>query len=87
MKKIILSTLLICVFFIQNVTAETVDINTADAITIAKNLKGIGLKKATRIVEFRVINGPFRSIDDIIKVKGIGSKILERNKSDLIVSK
>ena len=87
MKKIIIGILVICAFYVQNVNAEPVDINSADAITIASNLKGIGLKKATRIVEFRVINGPFRSIEDITQVKGIGAKSLERNKSEIIVSK
>ena len=87
MKKIIISILVLFVFYMQSVNAESVDINSADAITIANNLKGVGLKKATRIVEFRVINGPFRSIDDITKVKGIGPIILERNKSEIIVSK
>jgi len=58
MNKLIVNFLIIFAFCIQNVNAETVDINSADALTISKNLKGIGLKKATRIVEFRVLNGP-----------------------------
>ncbi|MFV1984392.1 MAG: ComEA family DNA-binding protein [Thiohalomonadales bacterium] len=87
MNKLIIKFLIIFAFCLQNVNAETVDINSADALTISKNLKGIGLKKATRIVEFRVLNGPFRSVDDITKVKGIGPKTLERNKEDIIVSK
>jgi len=87
MKLFIRSLLLVSIFIAQFVNAESVDINTADAITISKNLKGIGLKKATRIVEYRDLNGPFRSIEDIAKVKGIGPKTLERNKLDIIVSK
>ncbi len=89
MKNLIISIFVLCVFSIQSVNAESVDINKADAETISKNLKGIGLKKATSIVEFRVINGPFRTIDDIAKVKGIGKKLLEQNKEDIkiIVSK
>ncbi len=87
MKNLILSVLLICAFFTQNVFAESVDINSADAQTIAENLKGVGLKKATRIVEFRIENGPYRSIDDLTKVKGIGPKILEKNKANIIVLK
>jgi competence protein ComEA len=86
MKKLILGILLLGAFFIQNAFADSVDINSADAKTIAENLKGVGLKKATRIVEFRIENGPYRSVDDITKVKGIGPKILERNKSYIIVS-
>ncbi len=87
MKNIVISILMLCVFSIQTVNAETVDINKADAVTISKNLKGIGLKKAKKIVAFRLANGPFRSIEDITKVKGIGSKIVELNKSEIVVSK
>jgi len=41
-------------------------------------LPGIGPAKARAIVEDRERNGPFRSIDDLARVKGIGPKLLER---------
>lgn len=86
--KIIFLNLLF-IFAVQNINpvfAESVDINTADALTLAQNLKGVGLKNAERIVEFRTLNGPFRRIQDLAKVKGIGDKIVERNKQNILVS-
>jgi competence protein ComEA len=43
-------------------------------------LPGIGPAKARAIVEDRERNGPFRSVDDLARVKGIGPKLLERIK-------
>lgn len=55
-----------------------VNINTADAATLAGTLRGIGLSKAEAIVAYRNENGPFKSVDDLVNVKGIGSKTLEQ---------
>jgi competence protein ComEA len=63
--------------------AAPVNVNTADAETLAKNINGVGAKKAHAIVTYRKANGPFKSIDDLLKVKGIGQKIIDKNKSDL----
>lgn len=60
--------------------AEPVNINTADASTIAANLNGIGDSKARAIVEFREKNGPFKSADELVKVKGVGLKIVDKNR-------
>nr|WP_256385715.1 helix-hairpin-helix domain-containing protein [Hahella sp. CCB-MM4] len=60
---------------------EKVNINTADANTIATTLKGIGLKKAEAIVEFRNTNGAFMTIDELALVKGIGNKTVDANRS------
>jgi competence protein ComEA len=67
------------------VWAGPVDINTADAATIAKELQGIGLSRAQAIVAYREKNGAFRSADDLRKIKGIGQKVLERNRSNIKV--
>jgi competence protein ComEA len=63
--------------------AGPVDINTADAATIAKELQGIGLSRAQAIVAYREKNGAFRSVDDLRKIKGIGAKVLERNRANI----
>jgi len=54
--------------------AGPVDINTADAETISTELKGVGLTKATAIVEYREKHGPFKSPEDLSLVKGIGDR-------------
>jgi competence protein ComEA len=65
--------------------AGPVDINKADAATIAKELKGIGLSRAHAIVAYREKNGAFKSADDLRKVKGIGAKVLEQNRGNIQV--
>jgi competence protein ComEA len=69
------------------VWAGPVNVNTADANTIAKELDGIGPAKAQAIVEYRQKNGPFRSADDLLKVDGIGEKVLEQNRGNIRVDK
>lgn len=58
---------------------HTVNINTADADTLARHLHGIGAAKAKAIVEYREKHGPFTSAEDLTNVKGIGQAILEKN--------
>lgn len=65
--------------------AGPVDINSADAATIARELQGIGLSRAQAIVDYREKNGAFRSADELRKIKGIGDKVLERNRSNIRV--
>jgi competence protein ComEA len=67
-------------------TADTVDINTADAQTLAAAMVGVGEKRAEAIVIYREEHGPFRSIDDLIQVSGIGTHTLEANREKLRVS-
>lgn len=61
-----------------------VDINTASAAELA-SLPGIGDSKAQAIVEYRAAD-PFKSIEDLKKVKGIGDKTFEALKPSLMVS-
>lgn len=64
--------------------ADKININDADASALAA-LHGIGQAKAEAIVEHRDSNGPFRSIDDLANVKGLGASIVERNRDRLTV--
>ncbi len=67
----------------QVAIAGPVDVNTADAKTLARELQGIGMAKAEAIVAYREKNGPFKSADDLAKVKGLGKKLVDQNKSNL----
>lgn len=80
MKKIIL--LLSLLSF--NAFAAKVNVNTADAQTIAEALTGVGLKKTEAIVEHRKTVGAFTNYDDFMAVKGIGVKTVEKNKADIL---
>jgi competence protein ComEA len=82
MKKLFIFMLL----FTANSVAAPVNINTADAQKIADSLKMIGEKKAQSIIEYRTKNGQFKNVDDLKKVAGIGDKIIEKNKEDILFS-
>lgn len=60
-----------------------VNINTADAETLTRELKGIGAAKAKAIIEYREAHGPFSSVDELLEVKGIGTSILDKNRAIL----
>lgn len=61
-----------------------IDLNAATTDELVQ-IKGIGEKYAQRIIEYREKNGPFRQIEDIMKVKGIGPKTFESIKESLII--
>ena len=63
-----------------------VNINTADAGTLARELEGIGPAKAQAIVEYRQKNGPFKTPEDLLKVQGIGERVLEQNRGNIRMS-
>ena len=65
--------------------AGPVNINTADAATLAKELSGVGLKLAQAIVDYRQKHGPFKSADELALVKGIGAKAVARNRESIRV--
>ncbi|MFC2703651.1 MAG: helix-hairpin-helix domain-containing protein [Abiotrophia defectiva] len=60
-----------------------VNVNQADLAQL-ETLPGIGAKKAQAIIDYRTANGSFHSLEDLGKVKGIGSKMLEKLK-DLVI--
>lgn len=63
-----------------------VNINTADAATIASVLSGVGLKKAQAIIEHREQHGRFDAATDLTKVKGIGEATVAKNAAKIVVS-
>ncbi|GAB1596474.1 hypothetical protein PAGU2638_21530 [Lysobacter sp. PAGU 2638] len=64
---------------------ERVNINTADAATLDRVLVNVGPAKAQEIVAYRKTNGPFRTIDQLALVKGIGLKTIEKNRDRIVL--
>ena len=84
MKKLIM---LLALFIINSSAMATpVNVNSADAKTIADALAGIGQKKAEAIVKYRTEKGPFKTIEDLTQVKGVTKKILAKNPNDILLS-
>lgn len=63
--------------------ATKVSINHASAEQLAQALNGVGLKKAQAIVSYREEYGPFKTLDDLKQVPGMGSALVERNLAHL----
>ena len=59
---------------------ETREISYADAETLAAALEGVGLCRAEAIVAYREANGRFQHADELVNVKGIGLRTVERNR-------
>ena len=82
--KTIKSILFIVLFSISNLLfAAQVNINTADADTLSSELSGIGQSKAEAIVAYRDQHGPYRQIEELTNVKGIGMATIEKNKTKI----
>lgn len=58
-----------------------VNINNADAATIAASIKGIGLKRAEQIVAYREQHGAFTDPYELTAIKGIGERVIQNNES------
>jgi competence protein ComEA len=67
------------------VQSAQVNINKASLEELSE-LKGIGSKYAERIIEYRQQHGPFKQVEDLANVPGIGSKTIEANKGVLTVN-
>lgn len=62
-----------------------VNINSANAETLDKELKYVGPNTAKRIIEFREEHGKFKSIDELSEVRGIGMQVIKANREQLTV--
>lgn len=71
---------------VQVATVATVNLNTADAATLQRELLGIGQVKADAIVAYREAHGDFASVDELLEVKGIGEATLEKNRDKLSIN-
>ncbi len=84
----VLAVVLVAVFVMTGLAfatdAANVNINTASVEELTQ-LKRVGEKYAEKIVAFREANGPFKSVDELVNVPGIGPKTLEVNRDVIVV--
>ena len=84
--KIIRSMMLSLALMMSAVAwAGPVNINIADASTLAASIQGVGEKRAQAIVKYREEHGPFKTVDSLAQVNGIGAAIVEKNRDNLTV--
>lgn len=69
----------------QVAAGDRVNINTASAEELARVMNGVGLKKAQAIVSHREEFGPFKTLDDLRQVPGMGGALVERNLAHLML--
>jgi len=83
--KTIKAILTACLLTLSAAVWAGVDINKADAETLAVELKGVGIKKAQAIVAYRNENGVFKTVEDLARVKGISDKTIEKNREKILL--
>jgi competence protein ComEA len=83
MRKVLLA--FIMWFAISGAALAAVNINTATKDELV-TLKGVGEKRAQAIIDYRTKNGPFKTVDDLEKVPGIGPGLMKQIKSQVAVS-
>jgi competence protein ComEA len=66
--------------------AGPVNVNSASVEEIAEGLTGIGLSKAELIVKYREANGSFTHVDELVNVKGIGIRTIDKNRDLILLS-
>ena len=84
-RHLILACLLMITSAAPVLAEELVNINTADAETLAAGIKWVGPVKAEAIIEYREQHGPFQFVDELTLVKGIGQKTVDMNRDVLTV--
>ena len=83
MKKFKTFLFIVLFSFSSLLYAAQVNINTADADTLSSELSGIGQSKAEAIVAYREQHGPYKQLEDLTNVKGIGMATIEKNKTKI----
>jgi len=86
MMKWIKSFVVVCVLAMPCFVYAAVDINLASEPELAAALKGVGVKKARAIVDYRKTHGAFKSVDELAGVKGISLKTIEKNRQNISVN-
>ncbi|MGM0905501.1 MAG: ComEA family DNA-binding protein [Pseudomonadota bacterium] len=70
---------------VQGTNVKTVNINTSSAQEISDVLVGVGMKRAEQIIELREQLGGFTEVEQLLDVKGIGAKTLEKNRAFITI--
>lgn len=83
MRKILLTGAMLLAM--GGAVAGPVNINTADAKQLAKELTGVGPSRAAAIVQYRTEKGPYKSPEDIKKVPGVGEVVYRENATNIKV--
>ncbi|MDX2425745.1 MAG: helix-hairpin-helix domain-containing protein [Cycloclasticus sp.] len=81
--KNIIALLIVLLCLLTSLSAFAVNVNTASAEEISEELKGIGIAKAGAIVRYREEKGPFKSLEDLINVKGVGAATIDKNRENI----
>ncbi len=86
MKNLLRNTLLFFALFLFSafVSARAINVNTASAEEIADAMSGIGMTKARAIVDDRKMNGEFKTLDEVARVKGVGLATIEKNRESAV---
>ena len=89
MNKKIIAFMATVLFSISAMSAEQqdvepVNVNQASYQELDQGLLGVGPRIAMEIVKHRDQHGPYQSIDDLDRVKFVGSTILEKNRGRIV---
>jgi competence protein ComEA len=83
--KFLITLITTCMLTLAAWAAEPVNINTASAEQIAQSLNGIGLSKAELIVQYRETHGAFTHVDELVNVKGVGLRTVDKNRGMILL--
>ncbi len=86
MKIFVKRSILFFALFIFSalVSARAINVNTASAEEISDAMSGVGMVKAQAIVDDRKLNGQFKTLNDVARVKGIGLATIEKNRESVV---
>jgi competence protein ComEA len=85
-KKVLMSLFLAMVLSTGLAFAmDKINLNTATKSEL-QTLNGVGEATATAIIQYREDNGTFKSVEDLVNVKGIGSKKIEKWTDSVTIS-
>lgn len=64
-------------------SVQKINLNTANPQSLVGIIKGIGKKRAQSIVLYRTEHGPFKTVSDLSKVKGLGRNFVNHHLNEL----